>query len=109
LRCQCLGDTWALLFYGKFKMTIGRARGADGINWTNDGMMLDVGRVEQATNGTAQLWDDRLSSFPGVWRDGNTWYLVYEGAGEDIAFSPGDIGLATSTDGKTFRKHLKNE
>ena len=67
---------------GKFKMTIGRARGQDGLNWTNDGMVLDVGRPSRGTNGATRLWDDRLTSFPGVWKDGDTWYLVYEGAGE---------------------------
>jgi len=33
--------------------------------------------------------------------------MVYEGAGENPAW-PGDIGLATSTDGKTFVKHPNN-
>lgn len=93
---------------GKFKMTIGRARGTDGINWTNDGRVLDVGRAGQGTNGTPMAWDDRLTSFPGVWKDGGTWYLVYEGAAESIALSPGDIGLATSVDGRTFVKHPNN-
>jgi len=41
-----------------------RARvGTDGINWTNDGMVLDVSRAAQGTN-RAPLWDDRLTSFP---------------------------------------------
>jgi hypothetical protein len=93
---------------GRSKLTIARARGADGINWTNDGMVLDVGRAAQATNGAPPVWDDRLTSFPGVWKDGGTWYLVYEGAAENIAFSPGDIGLATSTDGLHFVKHPNN-
>ena len=93
---------------GRSKLTIGRARGTDGINWTNDGMVVDVGRAAQATNGAPPLWDDRLASFPGVWQDGDTWYLVYEGAAENIPFSPGDIGLATSTDGQHFVKHPNN-
>jgi hypothetical protein len=93
---------------GKFKMAIGRARGTDGINWTNDSMVLDVSHQERATNGSLPLWDDRLSSFPGIWKDGETWYLVYEGAGENVSFSPGDIGLATSKDGSNFVKHPEN-
>ena len=93
---------------GKFKMTIGCARGTDGINWTNDGMVLDVSREVTATNGASPAWDDRLTSFPGAWKEGKTWYLVYEGAGENIAFSPGDIGLATSSDGRDFVKHPNN-
>jgi hypothetical protein len=91
---------------GRSKLTIARARGTDGINWTNDGTVLDVGATP-GTNGTLPAWDDRLTSFPGVWKDGNIWYLVYEGAAED-ASSPGDIGLATSTDGKHFVKHPNN-
>ncbi len=93
---------------GKFKMAVGRARGTDGINWADDGMVLDVSRAAQSKAGNPKLWDDRLASFPGAWKDGDTWYLVYEGAGEDVAFSPGDIGLATSADGKTFVKHPDN-
>ena len=58
--------------------------------------------------GAAGAWDDRAASFPGIWKDGDTWYLVYEGAADDIRFSPGDIGLATSTDGKNFTKHPSN-
>src|ERR1039458_5604004 len=92
---------------GRSKLTIARARGTDGINWSNDGMVLDVGRATPGTNGNLRAWDDRLTSFPGVWKDGDTWYLVYEGAAED-ASSPGDIGLATSTDGRHFVKHPNN-
>ncbi len=92
---------------GKFKMTIGRAHGADGINWINDGLVLDVSQQEQ-TNGAPFCWDDRITSFPGAWKEGDTWYLVYEGAGENVAFSTGDIGLATSIDGKHFVRHPNN-
>ena len=79
---------------GRFKMTVGRARGTDGINWTDDGMVLDVGRVQPPKPDAAPppAWDDRIASFPGVWKDGETWYLVYEGAAENIGFSPGEIG-----------------
>ncbi len=90
---------------GRIKMAIGRARGRDGLHWTDDGMVLDVGHP---TNGITRGWDDRITSFPGIWRDGNTWYLVYEGAAEDIPFSPGDIGLATSRDGTHFVKYSNN-
>ena len=82
------------------KMGIGRAQGRDGIKWTDDGAVINVG--------PAGAWDDRLASFPGIWKDGDTWYLVYEGAADDAGTSTGDIGLATSTDGKTFTKHPAN-
>lgn len=84
---------------GKSKLTVAGAHSADGINWTDDGMVLDVGRPGS--------WDDRLASFPGVWKDGDTWYLVYEGAAESGSF-PGDIGLATSKDGHNFVKYGNN-
>ena len=85
---------------GRHRMGIGRARSDDGVNWTDEGRLLSAG----ATG----AWDDRVASFPGIWKDGDTWYLVYEGAADDIGFSPGDIGLATSADGKTFTKHPGN-
>jgi len=53
---------------GKSRMAIGRARGVDGVNWTDDGKVLDVGG-----DGKAGAWDDRIASFPGVWKDGDTW------------------------------------
>lgn len=81
------------------KLTIGRARSVDGLNWANDGTVVDVGRDAN------DAWDNRMASFPGVWKDGDTWYVVYEGAG---LISPGDIGLATSKDGTNFTKHPNN-
>jgi hypothetical protein len=85
---------------GKWRMGIGRARSDDGIHWTDEGRVLSVG--------AAGAWDDRAASFPGVWKDGDTWYLVYEGAADDIGFSPGDIGLATSANGRNFTKSPNN-
>lgn len=86
---------------GRSKMSIGRARGRDGIHWTNDGRVLDVGRS------APEEWDDRITSFPGIWKDGGAWYLAYEGASE-TGLSRGDIGLATSTDGQHFVKYSNN-
>jgi beta-xylosidase len=99
-------EVWAYYIHnhagtdGKFKQAIGRARSRDGLEWTDDGMVLDVG--------PPGAWDDRIASYPGIWKDGDTWYLVYEGAAENIGFSPGEIGLATSKDGKSFVKHPNN-
>lgn len=59
------------------------------------------------SQGQDPFFDNRLASFPGVWKDGNTWYLVYEGAGLSNSW-PGDIGLATSTDGTTWIKAATN-
>lgn len=85
---------------GRHRMGIGRARSDSGMSWTDEGRLLSAG--------AAGTWDDRAASFPGIWKDGATWYLVYEGAADDIGFSPGDIGLATSSDGKKFTKHPNN-
>lgn len=57
----------------------------------------DFGTVIPAGN---HSWDNRMRSFPGVWRDGNKWYLVFEAAGDA---SPGDVGLAESDDGIHWR------
>ena len=85
---------------GRHRMGIGRARSDDAMRWTDEGRLLSTG--------AAGAWDDRAATFPGIWKDGETWYLVYEGAADDIRFSPGDIGLATSNDGKNFTKHPGN-
>ncbi|MBJ94666.1 MAG: hypothetical protein CMP23_09380, partial [Rickettsiales bacterium] len=71
----------------------------------------DVSFVRQAEVGVSQgqvpFSDDRLASFPGVWKDGDTWYLVYEAAGTDSSW-PGDISLATSPDGLNWSKDSSN-
>ena len=64
----------------------------------------DAVRVNQ---GQAPFFDDRIASFPGIWKDGDTWYLVYEGADTSSEW-PGDIGLATSTDGVKWIKDACN-
>lgn len=75
---------------------VARARSTDGVKWTNDGVVLEAG--------PAGAWDSTMASFPGIWKDGDTFYLVYEGSGG----SPGDVGLATSKDGKTFTRDPAN-
>ncbi|MBQ99266.1 MAG: hypothetical protein CMO60_00210 [Verrucomicrobiales bacterium] len=59
------------------------------------------------SQGTAPFVDQRLASFPGVWKDGALWYLVYECAGLDDRW-PGDICLSTSNDGHTWVKAPNN-
>jgi hypothetical protein len=81
-------------------MAVGRARSANALDWIDEGRVLDVG--------APGAWDERVATFPGIWKDGEMWYLVYEGAADDVGFSPGDIGLATSADGIRFTKHPGN-
>jgi hypothetical protein len=64
-------------------------------------------RTVAVAQGHAPFPDDRLASFPGVWRDGSTWHLVYEAAGTDRRW-PGDVALATSADGHAFTRHNPN-
>ncbi len=71
------------------------ARSTDGVSFTDVGPVLSLGAPGE--------WDDRIASFSSVWKDAGTYYMVYEGAGDDPAW-PGDIGLATSTDGVNFTK-----
>jgi predicted GH43/DUF377 family glycosyl hydrolase len=63
--------------------------------------------VTQGVKRNGSFWDDRIASFPGIWKDGDTWYMVYEGAGTSSSW-PGDIGLATSTDGVNWIKDPHN-
>lgn len=65
---------------------------ADGITWANEATVLAPGAGGQ--------WDDADVSSPVVWKEGATWYMLYEGRGT------GDdgVGLATSADGATWAK-----
>ncbi len=69
---------------------------------------FDVAYIKEdkvaVSQGQSPWWDHRLASFPGIWLDDGVFFLVYEGANG----SPGDIGLATSTDGVSFVKHPDN-
>lgn len=72
---------------------VGLATSTDGINFTNQGIVVPAG--------SPGSWDSEFATFPGVFYDNGTFYVVYEGKGTG---SPGDIGLATSTDGIHFTK-----
>lgn len=54
--------------------------------------------LENATaidNGTAGAWDETDVSSPIVWKEGSTWYMLYEG--RSGAGTDGSIGLATAS------------
>jgi hypothetical protein len=73
---------------------VGTPRGLGVGLWRSTNMTsFTFDRVVVAPGGAP--WMSRMASFPGVLKDGNNWYMVFEGAGG----SPGDIGLATSSDG----------
>lgn len=77
------------------KGCIALAKSDDGIKFT------DCGTVLHASD---KGWDSRMATFPGVWYEDGTYYLVYEGAGDNN----GAIGLATSKDGVNFEKYGEN-
>ncbi len=79
---------------GVGRSATGLAVSRDGVTFTDRGQVLGIGPND---------FDQRLASFPGVWKDGGTWYLVYEAAGTSGRW-PGDIGLATSSDGVRWQK-----
>ena len=59
------------------------------------------------SQGLAPFVDQRIASFPGVWKQGESWYMVYECAGLDGRY-PGDVCLSTSTDGIQWVKSASN-
>jgi hypothetical protein len=54
--------------------------------------------------GPAGAWDDEKVGRPSVHFDGATWWMFYDGT----ARGRRHVGLATSTDGRTFTRHPRN-
>lgn len=91
------GTYWTYYIKGaNGHLGIGLAKSTDGIQFNDQGMVLSVGSTGAVDSGYA--------SFPGVWYENGTFYLVYEAAGDGSKGFNGDIGLATSTDGINFTK-----
>ena len=74
---------------------IALAESTDGINFTH--------KADVVMAGAAGTPDSNMASFPGVWYENGTYYVVYEAVGH-ASSQRGAIGLATSTDGITFTK-----
>jgi hypothetical protein len=66
--------------------------------WWHGVAFIDFELVAIA-QGHFPFWDETMASFPSVFPDGGTTYLVYEGFGPP---HPGAIGLAASGDGLHF-------
>lgn len=73
-----------------------RYTSSDGITWTQTGIVL-------ALSGSG--WDGTHVGTPLAWKEGSTWYMLYEGFGSTTA---GQIGLATSSDGITWDRDAGN-
>ncbi|MDD2943291.1 MAG: hypothetical protein PHC51_10040 [bacterium] len=70
------------------------AQSTDGINFSNYGSVLE-----------ARPPIERIASFPSVWIEDGTWYMVVEGSPASFAPGLGGIYLATSSDGLTWGPH----
>ncbi|MDY0004725.1 MAG: family 43 glycosylhydrolase, partial [Polyangia bacterium] len=68
----------------------------DGVAWTKQGMVIDVG--------SAGSWDDFKVGRPSVTYESGTFYLYYDGNDGTHRH----VGLATSTDGYSFTRHPAN-
>lgn len=69
----------------------------DRIHWTRYGTVV---------SGNSSIdWEAREVGTPTVWKEGQGWYMLYEG----IGFSTkGQVGLATSVNGINWTKHSNN-
>ena len=61
-------------------------------------------RFAALQSGDSRRRDDRIASFPSVVRSGSQWLMVYEGASRTSSDIHGEIRLAHSDDGITWRK-----
>ncbi|GEM_PF-2289437 len=68
----------------------------DRINWARYGTVLRP---------SGSGWEAGDVGTPTVWKEGNTWYMLYEGLGAGFA---GQVGLATSSDGKNWTRYANN-
>jgi len=95
------GDTYylyAISVPGGRESGVARYHAANPLGtWVYDGIVFN-------SQGTG--WEGKLVSAPVVWKEGATWYMLYEGDG--YAYPYEGIGLATSSDGKTWMRSLCN-
>ena len=69
---------------------IARLNSTDGLTWNYEALILE----EQGSE-----WESQDVSSPTVWREGPTWYMLYEGRSLTQA---GKIGKCQSTEGSTW-------
>ena len=96
------GDTY-YLYYGYTigsHRVIGRATSNDGKSWAKDSQNNPVLNV-----GSGGSWDENMVTMPNVWKEGDTWYMLYYGRNNSGEIC---IGLATSTDGYTWAREGAN-
>lgn len=95
-----VGSTFYLYYSaypGTQLITEGLATSPDGIVWTKQGKVLDVGATGD--------WDDLKAHDVAVIEEGGSWYMWYSGTRDPEATYGLKIGLATSTDGINWTKN----
>jgi len=96
-----IDDTYYLYAEGKadvpFK-NIRRYHSSDCESWNDDGVVLRP---------SASGWESQDVSSPIVWKEGDTWYMLYEGKGSS-PYQGGSWGLATSSDGINWNRDSSN-
>jgi predicted GH43/DUF377 family glycosyl hydrolase len=89
------------LYYSAYQgtqvITEGLATSTDGITWTRQGKVLDVGATGD--------WDDLKAHDVAVIEEGGSWYMWYSGTRNPEATYGLKIGLATSPDGINWTKN----
>lgn len=93
------GDTYYMYAENEFTgdgngATIDLYTSTDKVNWTRYGVVLapSIG------------WEANDVETPTVWKEGNKWFMLYEGFGNGA----GKVGLATSSDGKNWTRFAGN-
>ena len=71
----------------------------DGLTWSN-AVATNLG-----CSSNTSAWDHKLLGNINVWKEGATWYAIYEGGSNSTLWTD---GLATSTDGLTWTKYANN-
>jgi hypothetical protein len=76
--------------------TIDLYTSTDKVHWTRYGVVLSPG---------SKNWESTSVGTATVWKEGGNWYMLYEGFGSGLA---GQVGLATSSDGKNWSRSPQN-
>jgi len=92
-------DSTYYMYYRDSNDDISRATSTDKVTWTEDTANNPV-----LTKGSSGEWDSDLLFAPIVWKEGDTWYMLYTG----YDGSSRRIGLATSSDGVSWTKDSNN-
>jgi hypothetical protein len=98
-----VNDTYYLYAEDKeneFPRNIRRYHSSDCETWFDDGDVFDV-----QTGGEPAGWESLDVSSPVVWKEADTWYMLYEGRGGGYL---GKVGLATSPDGLNWTRDGNN-